>query len=238
MGQTAKNLLPETYYLDYFNFLLDFIEKNYANIIGIRENSFIEKFQSLSFDAKLLFVRLSNRKGPAFRVSKLVYREIPNIGPLLEELGRNQFISFDNKLNTEELLQLFTKIEITKVCKRHQWDQYYRSNNKKDDIIFSIIEHINEEIIKNSFFDEDVIIFFECTELNVFLKLLFFGDLYSDMTQFVIQLLQEVHRSTGKSINSYSITYFTYRTTLWAVDPETWKILRGRRILARIIGYI
>ncbi len=192
MGQTTNNPLPETYYLDYFNFLLSFTQKNYANIIGKKELSFIKKFQTLSFEAKCLFVRISNRKGPAFRASKLVYREIPNLNPSIKELCRNEFVSFENKLDAKELLLLFTKTEILKLGKVNDWQSLYSSSSKKDDIIFSITDGVNEDKITKILFDEEVIIFFECVELINFFKLLFFGDLYSDMTQFVIKDLGNI----------------------------------------------
>lgn len=187
MGQTTQNTLPDTYYLDYFNFLLDFVLKNYSEILCAREKIFYDNFKKLSFSSQCLFVRFANRKGAFFRESKLVYREIENIGLSIEELRRSNFLSYDNTDQVENHLFLFTKPEITAIGKLRGWEAYYKKSQKKEDIIFSIIEQVDPADINDALFDEDRIIFFESDELVNFYKLLFFGDQYSDMTQFVIR---------------------------------------------------
>ena len=187
MGQTTQNTLPDTYYLDYFNFLLDFVFKNYSDILCAREKIFYDNFRNLSFSAQCMFVRFANRKGVFFRESKLVYQEIENIGLSIEELCRNNFVSYDNIDQTENHLFLFTKPEIISIGKARGWDTCYKKSQKKEDIIFSIIEQIDHSDINAALFDEDRIIFFESEELVNFYKLLFFGDQYNDMTQFVIR---------------------------------------------------
>jgi len=187
MGQTTQNTLPDTYYLDYFNFLLGFIQNNYTNIINSEEERFIKTFQNLTLDGQCIFVRLANRKGSYFRKSKLFYREIENIGLSLDDLHRNRFISYDNKNHIENILFLFTKSELIHIGKAKGWNNFYKNSYKKEDIIFSIIEHIEHSDVYDSLFDEDTIIFFESDDLVSFFKLLFFGDQYSDMTQFVIR---------------------------------------------------
>lgn len=187
MGQTINNALPDTYYLDYFNFLLEFIQKNYSGIINKREEKFFKKFKNMSFDAQCLFVRLANRKGAFFRESRLFYREIENVSLSIEELRRNGLVSFDNTDEVQNHLFLFTKPEIIAIGKTKGWNSFYKNSYRKEDIIFSIIEQVEHSDVNDALFDEDRIIFFESDDVVDFLKLLFFGDQYSDMTQFVIR---------------------------------------------------
>lgn len=201
MGQTTQIILPDTYYLDYFNFLVDFIRKNYGNIISDREKLFFERFGNMSTGAQCLFVRLANRKGAFFRRSKLFYREIPDIDLGIEELHRNAFLSLDHTGELHHTLYLFTKPEILSLGKVHGWNSYYKSSYKKEDIIFSIIEQVDHSEVYEAIFDEDSIIFFEFDEVVDFLKLLFFGDHYSDMTQFVIRDVGNIKLEDLENVN-------------------------------------
>ena len=192
MGQTSENPLPDTYYLDYFNFLLEFVQKNYHNILQSEEHQFIKKFNQLSHNGQCTFVRLANRKGPFFRQSKLAYREIDNIHLSIDELHRNEFISFGKEDVVSSFIFLFTKPEIINLSEAYGWDNFFKRNQRKEDIIFSIIEQVPSNEVFEILFDEDRIIFFESSPIVNFLKLLFFGDQYSDMTQFVMRDLGNI----------------------------------------------
>ena len=79
MAPPDKIILPDKYYLDNFEFLLDFVEKKYHALLSVPEVNFITNFQALSEDAKCLYVRICNRKGIFFRLKKLAYNEINSI---------------------------------------------------------------------------------------------------------------------------------------------------------------
>ena len=71
-----KALLTPRYYLDNFQYVLDFVERLYGGLLNETEWDFVRRFRTLSVDAQCLYVRISNRKGLFFRVNKLHYREI------------------------------------------------------------------------------------------------------------------------------------------------------------------
>ncbi|MEL7148126.1 MAG: VRR-NUC domain-containing protein, partial [Bacteroidota bacterium] len=119
-------------------------------------------------------------------------REIDNIGLALEELRRNKFISFGNEEGVASFVFLFTKPEIISLSEAYGWDAFFKKSQRKEDIIFSIIEQVSTTEVFEVLFDEDRIIFFESSPLVNFFKLLFFGDQYSDMTQFVMRDLGNV----------------------------------------------
>ncbi|MEZ4900594.1 MAG: hypothetical protein R2822_01945 [Spirosomataceae bacterium] len=111
--------LPPKYYLDYFLFLIDFVENLYGGILNEAEQQFIHDFRQLSEDAQCLFVRFSNRRGLFFRVKKLKYNEIADIPAALYELEQCHFIEEltpKHEPYIEEVLQLFTKEEWLKLA--------------------------------------------------------------------------------------------------------------------------
>ena len=85
-------ILPPKYYLDYFWFLLEFVQRLYGHILDESELNFIKNFEVLSEDAQCLFVRMSNRRGSFFRTQKLSYAEIEDIVAALYELTDSQLI--------------------------------------------------------------------------------------------------------------------------------------------------
>ena len=76
--------LPSGYYLDNFNFVLDFVCQNYQDILTDEELAYRNRFSDLSVDAARLYVRLTSRRGPLFRAEKLAYDEIGDIPVAIE----------------------------------------------------------------------------------------------------------------------------------------------------------
>ena len=72
---TTPDLAPD-YHLKNFRFLVEWVDKRYADLLSIDEQDFIQQFYQLDTDAQCLLVRLYSRKGPLFRRDKLNYREI------------------------------------------------------------------------------------------------------------------------------------------------------------------
>ncbi len=167
--------MPEKYYLDYFNYVLDFVERQYAHILDEPEYNFYQSFRNLAEEAKCLYLRFSNRRGDFFRINKISYAEITDLHAAKEELIHQSFIRINEN---SDILQfkLFTKAELLS-----HFDFLHKAQ-KKEDILLELTEtdipviHENEEIaevLKN----EEV----------EFIKLLFFGYYRGRMTDFVIR---------------------------------------------------
>ena len=86
-------ILPEKYYHQYFIELLLFVQKYSVHLMGAAEELFIHDFHKLGLDAQCLFIRLSNRRGPYFRLDKLKYDEISSLESAAKELEVSGFIS-------------------------------------------------------------------------------------------------------------------------------------------------
>ncbi len=167
--------MPEKYYLDYFNYVLDFVERQYAHVLDEPEYLFYQSFRDLSEDAKCLYLRFSNRRGNYFRVNKLAYAEISDIHTAKEELLINSFIRI-NESNDIDQFRLFTKAELI-----GHFDFLERSQ-KKEDILLELSE-LDVPLIHDS---EEIAEVLKNEEVE-FIKLLFFGYYRGQMTDFVVR---------------------------------------------------
>lgn len=185
MPDNENIVLPPKYYLDYFNYLLDFVKDKYKHILEEKEWRFLRKYYALSEDAQCLFVRFTNRKGIFFRPNTLKYEEIENIPEALKELTDR---GFAEPLNTshatyiQELFQMLNKSELLSLTAekglkskpKAEIADYLKEHFKPEEALENVSESI--ELIKVNFE-------FETT----FLKFLFFGNRYMDMTEFVVR---------------------------------------------------
>lgn len=185
--ENEKKELPPKYYLEYFEYVLTFVKEKYGSLLKTEEWRFLRKYHCLTEDARCLFIRFSNRKGLFFRTGKVKYAEIEDIPKCLAELLEQGFVS---KLSPEKhlsvapgLLQIFTKPELLKLF----GDKELKKLNKADLVETIINEFDFDDVTEavNSDFDDIIKVNFE--REAAFMKFLFFGNRYLDMTEFVVR---------------------------------------------------
>lgn len=195
-----QNELPPKYYLEYFNYLLDFVQEKYRHILNENEWRFLRKYYCLSEDAQCLFIRFSNRKGLFFKVNKLSYAELTDIPALLNELLDREFIEHVNAEKHEtfskELLGVFGKDELanrfTKIVTATEEsvpkaERISYKKLKKDELVETLLKAFSFEEIVDTIKDLEPVVKV-CFEFEVtFMKFLFFGNRYLDMTEFVVR---------------------------------------------------
>ena len=171
--------LPTGYYLENFNFLLDFVSQNYTDVLSEPELAYRNKFLKLSLDAQRLYVRLAGRRGPLFRVDKLVYDEIDCIPAAVTELTLAGLLNSPAEGEIQDFLSLIVKQELIdlfegtdKKLSRTELDKFvqdtYTSEQVTERLPFQIVEPLGKDY------------------LQVY-KLLFFGNLHQDFTTFVLR---------------------------------------------------
>lgn len=188
MNESLKptlDLAPD-YYLHNFRFMLDWVWQSYADLLSEHEHKFIHAFNQLDHDAQCLLVRLSSRKGPLFRQDKLAYPEINSIEMSAQKLVAADLLStiipldlntLANALTKLELLQLFGK-ELTglKQARKETLIQTLAPAHAE----FQTWEAwTNNQLGRAWYLDNQSII-------NTLL-LLFFGNAYQNLTEFVLQ---------------------------------------------------
>ncbi len=195
-----QNELPPKYYLEYFNYLLDFVQEKYRHILNENEWRFLRKYYCLSEDAQCLFIRFSNRKGLFFKVNKLLYAELTDIPALLNELLDRGFIepinaekheTFSKELlgvfGKDELANRFTKIVAATEESIPKAERISYKKLKKDELVETLLKGFSFEEIVDAIKDLEPVVKV-CFEFEVtFMKFLFFGNRYLDMTEFVVR---------------------------------------------------
>ncbi|MGR3810200.1 VRR-NUC domain-containing protein [Jiulongibacter sp. NS-SX5] len=185
MPENENIVLPPKYYLDYFNYLLDFVKDKYKHLLNEGEWRFLRKYYGLTEDAQCLFIRFTNRRGAFFKVQKLAYEELGEIEEILTELKMKDFaesLSQTHQDRLPELLQFCTKAELQKIAPKGT-----KKSLSKIELAELLREELEaEEIIESiSGLHEIVKVNFEYE--TAFLRFLFFGNRYMDMTEFVVR---------------------------------------------------
>ncbi|MDN4039570.1 VRR-NUC domain-containing protein [Massilia sp. YIM B02443] len=180
----------EFYYLDNFQRVLDWIGERYADLLDETELAFLAAFPALPQNARALFVRMVMRKGDLFRASKLMYAEIGCPVEAANLLLGTGWIERDPALTLDELFDLLSKPEIAEAFGarlRHK-------NARKDEQLAALREALCDELT-----DADQrpfsVWYQDCTDtaLRILVKplcdrlrLIFFGNLHQDWTEFVL----------------------------------------------------
>ena len=180
--------LSAGYYLTNFVYFLDFVSERYEGILNVAEKSFFNEFRALSQDAQRLYVRLYSRKGPLFRTDKLSYEDISDIAMAVAELIERGFVDCGTDCSTNDILALCTRVELLHLHKVNKGIS--GSILTKVELLAALAEFLEDLKCKQL---QDQLRFTliqprHLDKLRVY-RLLFFGNLHQDMTDFVLHEL-------------------------------------------------
>nr|WP_324258864.1 VRR-NUC domain-containing protein [Cellvibrio fontiphilus] len=182
---TTPDLAPD-YYLKNFRFLVEWVDKRYADLLSAEEQHFIQQFYQLDTDAQCLLVRLSSRKGPLFRRDKLNYREITSIDTAAQSLIEAGLLTAETPISLEVLSGSLTKPELLLLFE----DQLVGVKQARKEML---IQHIANQFIEPRTWLEwtnnqlGTAWYLDNQQIIRTLLLLFFGNAYQDLTEFVLQ---------------------------------------------------
>ncbi|MBC3956837.1 VRR-NUC domain-containing protein [Pseudomonas triticifolii] len=172
------------YYLENFRQVLSWITKRYDDLLDESERQFIETFTQLPTTAQGLLVRMVMRKGTLFRASKLSYEEIGDpiqaVGPLLE-LG---WVDDRPALGLGELFQLLRKDELSQCFKAHG----VKNSERKEQWLERLTPlHAAPQTLEQWHGSlPDTVFCLTIMPLCDRLRLLYFGNLYQEWSEFVL----------------------------------------------------
>ena len=213
--------LPPKYYLEYFQYLLTFVQKKYQHILNENEQQFLSSFEALTEDEKCLFIRFANRTGSFFRTEKLKYAEIENIPEVLNSLISKGFVeplSSKHLHDAYEVLDIFNKSELIFLAKMLNLETRGKASLKKEEVLDWLLEVGNWEEIHFLLNEKDFSAIHAvqhsvvkvCFEEEVqLLKFLFFGTRHGDMSEFVTRDLG--FQSYEKYDEDKMVAYFQTR---------------------------
>jgi hypothetical protein len=174
----------EFYYLDNFQRVLDWIAQRYADLLDEGEQAFIAAFARLPRPAQALFVRMVMRKGSLFRASKMNYPEIGCPVAAAQDLLPTGWIVTDPVIGIDELFELLVKPEIL--------DAFALGAPLKSARKPEQLESLREQHLEARAFSAwypgcpDTVFAIGVKPLCDRLRLIFFGNLHQDWTEFVL----------------------------------------------------
>ncbi|WLH10122.1 VRR-NUC domain-containing protein [Pseudomonas hefeiensis] len=172
------------YYLNNFQQVLAWLTQRYADVLSAEEQRFIEHFPTLPRASQGLLVRMVMRKGLHFRHSKLHYPEIGDIGSAIEPLLAQGWVEDQAPLGLVELFEVLLKQEII-LCLGHLIEH---PKATKGQWLESLQGHFDQPQPFRSWCPQLEDRLFSLTIMNLCdrLRLLFFGNLYQDWSEFVL----------------------------------------------------
>jgi hypothetical protein len=189
------------YYHDNFLHLICQTNRLYRDLLSTSERDFIDDFLQLSDAAQQLYIRLLCRKGDVFRFDKLNYPEITDLRLAANSLVSNQFACWltpehVDEFSVQALLTLFTKPDLVQLL----LTSHMAGDEAVPDIPFiekaalnkltrSALEELCQEYwpnIRTELFNYPLLGVYGELELTTF-KLLYFGNLRQDFTDFVLR---------------------------------------------------
>jgi hypothetical protein len=234
--------LPAGYYLNNFQRILDFVGSHYRDILSADEKNFSRVFRSLTLEAQRLYVRLISRKGPLFRSDMLHYAEISRTEAAANELVNAGFLEQDEPWELPEVVALLRKAEILELIAdflpvsgpdsgRDTPVRAFRSWRKERLVewVLSLPGDIRTWIggrfhIYRPQREREILIY----------RLLFFGNLYQDLTEFVVTDLGHVRyesykiRKRDRLFHSREVLEQTFR--LIELNDALYNAVEGRSV--------
>ncbi len=181
MNRTLDNPL---YYLDNFHRVLAWIAERYDDLLSADERAFLECFPSLPQASRALLVRMVMRKGNLFRASKLRYGEIGDTRDAALPLSALGWIDDRPLLTLDQAFSLLSKPEIT--------DAFGDALSNPQARKAEQLDALREKYAHARHFDawhpaiEDCVYQVRIDALCERLRLMFFGNLHQDWTEFVL----------------------------------------------------
>ena len=217
----TTSLPPELYYLSNFRTALAWISERSADLLSEEERTFIAQFAELALPAQALLVRMIMRQGIHFRASKLQYAEIGDIHAAAQALIHSGWLSDQALLESAEIASLLRKDEL--LAQLPLTDR--RAAQKKTSLLEQLLAL---DLPAQPFASwcptlDDRLYSLQVGELCERLRLLFFGNLSQDWSEFVLADLG-IHRYEPVAIGPES------RGFRCREDVEQYLYLHGQRL--------
>ncbi|KTC24112.1 nuclease [Pseudomonas marginalis ICMP 9505] len=180
----ANPLDDPLYYLHNFRQVLHWLAQRYADLLDADELHFIQQFDRLPQASQALLVRMVMRKGVHFRASKLNYLEIGCTHAAALALVEQGWVDERSLLAFEALFALLQKGEVLDAFK--PWIDQPKA--KKADWLASLAEQFTEQRSFTQWCPQvgDALYSLTVMDLCDRLRLMFFGNLYQDWSEFVL----------------------------------------------------
>jgi hypothetical protein len=181
-GSPASTAEP-FYYLHNFTTVVDWVLAHHRDLLLPDEIERAECFRLLPLEARALLVRMIMRKGPLFRASRLRYDEIGPVDVAMAPLIAQGWIEVDGALDLKGLFAVLTKAELAAL-----FTAELAARGKKSDWLEQLADKYDEyRPFSEWCTGSDDRLFTLCLlPFYDLLRLLFFGNLRQDWSEFVL----------------------------------------------------
>ena len=183
----AATIAPHRfYYLHNFCQALDWISQRYSDLLNADERAWLLQLRALPQAAQALLVRMVMRRGPWFRASKLQYEETGDTAQAAAPLLALQWLQADVEMDLATLFDLHTRAELQQLLTAHPQPKQQR---KQDWLQALQTQALPARPYRewNPHTKECVWLLSDSTrQICEGLKLLFFGNLRQDWSEFVL----------------------------------------------------
>lgn len=184
----AASLPSLPYYLLNFERALAWIAERYDDLLDAGERAFLQAFPALAMPSRALLVRMLMRQGPLFRASRLVYDEIGCPNEAAAALAALGWVDADALVTIDELFSVATRAELSRMFPSSAGSKHARKTAWLDAIRAA---HPNPQ----RYAEWDPRLDARATDralrttiepLCDTLRLMFFGNLHQDWSEFVL----------------------------------------------------
>lgn len=178
----AASVEEPFYYLQNFETVARWVLDRYSDLLDEREINRLRNFFQLPQKSRALLTRIVMRKGHLFRASKLNYAEIGKTRVALKPLVAKGWLISNPELSLPELFELLNKDELSSTFTE------LPHHGRKSDWFESLTAHYPNSQPFDGWCNEidDMVIALIEPELFDRVRLLFFGNLYQNWSEFVL----------------------------------------------------
>ena len=171
------------YYLHNFQRALEVVTDRYADLLDDDERAFQVNFVRLPPLSQALFVRMAMRRGPWFRASRLIYEEIPDLRAAAEPLVSLGWLDAQAPMALGELFDICTMPEL-----RSRFAAHASPGLRKSEWLAMLREHHDDARTYGQWCpdSDDLAWRFMLGDHCDRLRLMFFGNLRQDWSEFVL----------------------------------------------------
>jgi tetratricopeptide (TPR) repeat protein len=179
-------LATDFYYLRNFEFVLEWVGARYDDLLSEQERRFVRHFPTLPERSRALLVRLIMRKGDHFRVSRLRYDEIGDIESAAQPLLDLNWLSAEDPIDVSSLAKLLLKTELASLDLGAE--QAGKGKLGKQALIDALLagNHAPRPWHAWPGIPTDNVLSLQISNLCDRFRLLFFGNLAQDWSEFVL----------------------------------------------------
>jgi hypothetical protein len=193
--------LAAGYYLDYFTQVIEGVQARYGFLLTAAECAHLTQVQALTTPSRMLYARLVNRRGPCFRVGRLVYPEIERLDLAVAELLGAGLVQACLGARTQasrgQVLSCFTHAELLSALRVETIPKGLR----KGELLSWLAAWDGCAAWMSRFLASDPLVRIPDSDPWPFLRFLFFGELRDNLSDFVTRALGYVVTESFEAVH-------------------------------------